>query len=119
MIEGRELTAVLDGRLDDRLVDEVVEAATHALEGDEVRDAVTRVVEISERDPEGARGALWALRGDAGALERLELCLGLNPKRATLALGGAIQLASSELASAQPDLRGRMAEMMRWLEGAW
>lgn len=119
MIEGRELTAVLDGRLDDRLVDEVVEAATDALQGDEIRDAVMRVVEISERDSDGARGALWALRGDAEALERLELCLGLDPRRATLALGGAIQLASSELASVEPDLRGRMPEMMRWLEGAW
>lgn len=119
MIEGRELTAVLDGRLDDRLVDEVVEAATDAIEGDEVHDAVLRVVEISERDPEGTREALWALRGDAGALERLELCLGMDPGRATLALGGAIQLASSELAAVEPDLRGRMPEMMRWLEGTW
>ena len=119
MIEGRELTAVLDGRLDDRLVDEVMEAATDAPEGDEVRDAIMRVIEISERDPEGTREALWALRGDAGALEELEHCLALAPGRATLALGGAIQLASTELASTEPDLRGRMPEMMRWLEGSW
>ena len=119
MIEGRELAAVLDGRLDDRLVGEVVEAATDAPTGDAVRDAVMRVVEFAESDPTAARKALWALRGDAGALEGLEQGLPLSAPRATLALGSAIQLASTELASARPDLRGRMPELMRWLEGDW
>jgi hypothetical protein len=36
-----------------------------------------------------------------------------------MALGGAIQLASTELASASPDLGSRMPELMRWLEGTW
>jgi hypothetical protein len=36
-----------------------------------------------------------------------------------MALGGAIQLASAELASANPDLGSRVPELMRWLEGAW
>lgn len=119
MTEGRELAAVLDGRVDDRLVDQVVEAATGAPAGDEVHDAVMRVVEIAESDPDSTREALWALRGDAGALEGLEHGLSLSPSRATLALGGAIQLASTELASAEPDLRGRIPELMRWLEGTW
>jgi hypothetical protein len=117
--EGRELAAVLDGRLDDRLVDQVVDAATDAPAGDEVHDAVLRVVEIAERDPSATREALWALRGDAVALEGLEHGLPLSPPRATLALGGAIQLASTELGANEPDLRARMPELMRWLEGAW
>jgi hypothetical protein len=105
--------------LDDRLVDEVVEAATDAPAGDAVHDAVMRVVEFAEQDPTATREALWALRGDAGALEGLEHGLPLSSPKATLALGGAIQLASTELASAQPDLRGRMPELMRWLKGDW
>ena len=119
MTEGRELAAVLDGRLDDRLVDEVVGAATDAPTGDAVHDAVMRVVEFAEQDPAATREALWALRGDTGALEGLEHGLPLSAPKATLALGSAIQLASTELASAQPDLRGRMPELMRWLEGDW
>jgi hypothetical protein len=117
--EGRELAAVLDGGLDRQLVGEVVGAATDAPAGEEVRDAVMRVIEIAERDPTATREALWALRGDAGALEGLESGLPLAQPKATLALGGAIQLASSELASAQPDLRARMPELIRWLEGDW
>ncbi len=76
--EGRELAAVLDGRLDDRLVGEVVDAATYAPTGDAVRDAVMRVVEFAEEDPTATREALWALRGDAGALEGLEQGLPLS-----------------------------------------
>jgi hypothetical protein len=117
--EGRELAAVLDGRLDDRLVGRVVEAAADAPSGEAIHDAVRRLVEIAERDPAATREALWALRGDRGALEGLEHGLPLSPSKATLALGSAIQIASAELASAKPDLRGRIPELMRWLEGAW
>lgn len=119
MTEGREFAAVLDGRLDDRLVGEVVDAATYAATGNAVRDAVMRVVEFAEQDPTATREALWALRGDAGALEELEQGLPMSAPKATLALGGAIQLASAELGSARPDLRGRMPELMRWLKGDW
>jgi len=105
--------------LDGRFVDQVIAAATEAPEGGEVHDTVMRVVECAERDPQGTKEALWALRADTGALRSLEDGLGLAPDRATLALGGAIQLASSELASADPNLRGRMPELMRWLEGGW
>jgi hypothetical protein len=117
--EGRELAAVLDGRLDDRLVGEVVDAATYPPTGDAVYDAVMRIVEFAEEDPTATREALWALRGDAGALEGLEHGLPMTAPKATLALGSAIQLASTELASTQPDLRGRIPELMRWLEGDW
>lgn len=119
MTEGRELAAVLDGQLDDRLINQAVEAATDPPAADEVREAIMRIVDMSEHDPGEAREALWALRGNAGALEGLEHGLSLSPSKATLALGGAIQLASTELASPEPDLRGRIPELMRWLEGAW
>jgi hypothetical protein len=119
MEEGREVAAVLDGRLDERLVERVLGAAADAPRGESIRGAVEAVVEASEADPEGTREALWALRGDSGALERLEQGLDLAPERATLALGAAIQLASNELASPDPDLRSRVVELLRWLEGDW
>jgi hypothetical protein len=43
----------------------------------------------------------------------------MSPERATLAIGAAIQIASAELASVAPDLRGRTDELLCWLEGAW
>ena len=119
MREGIELAAVLDGRLDERLVDRVLEAAAEAPEGAEVQEAIVQVVEFAETDPVGTREAIWALRGDSAALERLEHDLPLEPSKATLALGGALQLASTELGSPDPDLRSRMPELMRWLEGDW
>jgi hypothetical protein len=119
MTEGRELAAVLDGSLDVRLVERVLGAAADAPAGESVRSALEAVVEIAEADPEETREALWALRGDAAALERLEKGLGLGAERATLALGGAIQLAGAELSSAEPDLRSRIPELLRWLEGGW
>lgn len=119
MTEGRELAAVLDGQFNDRIGSQAVQVATDVPAGDEVQEAIMRIVEMADHDPGEAREALWALRGDAGALEGLEHGLGLSPSRATLALGGAIQLASTELASAEPDLRGRVPELMRWLEGSW
>jgi hypothetical protein len=117
--DAREVGVVLDGRLDERLVDRVLEAASDAAPSEQIREAVAKVVEIAELDPDGTREALWALRGNADALIGLEAELGLSPQRATMALGGAIQLASTELASEEPDLGGRMPELMRWLEGAW
>jgi len=119
MGEGREFAAVLDGSLDARLVERVLGAAAEASAGESVRSALGAVVEITEADPEGTREALWALRGDAVALERLEKGLGLGPERATLALGAAIQLVSAELSSSEPDLRSRVPELLRWLEGGW
>jgi hypothetical protein len=105
--------------VDDRIVDQVMEAATGAPAGDELHDAVMRIVEIAEQNPAKTREALWALRGDADALQGLEHGLSLEADRATLALGGAIQLASTELASDRPNLRGRAPELVRWLKGSW
>jgi len=117
--EGRELAAVLDGQFNDQIASQAVQVASKAPVEEGVREALMRIVEMADHDPGEARKALWALRGDAGALEGMEHRLGLSPSRATLALGGAIQLASTELASAKPDLRGRVPELMRWLEGSW
>jgi hypothetical protein len=117
--EGRELAAVLDGHSNDQIANQAVQVATDAPAGDEVQEAFMRIVDMADHDPGEARKALWALRGDAGALEGLEVGLGLSPSRATLALGGAIQLASTELASTKPNLRGRVPELLRWLEGSW
>jgi hypothetical protein len=119
MTEGRELAAVLDGTLDEQLLERVLDAARDAPDGDAVRASLETLVAIAEADPVGTREALWALRGDAEALRRLEDGLEMSPERATLALGGAIQLASAELSSAKPDLRSRLPELQRWLEGAW
>lgn len=119
MSDGREVTAVLDGRLDERLADRVLEAAAEAAPGERVHDAVAKVVEIASVDPEGTREALLALRANTDALSGLERELDLSPDRATLALGGAIQLASRELASEDPNLGSRAPELIRWLEGAW
>jgi hypothetical protein len=119
MTEGRAVSAVVDGGLDERLVERAFDAAAFAPEGERIRQAVETVVDVSELDPEGARQALWALRGSSSALERLEACLEMAPERATLALGAAIQICSAELAAIEPELRERVPELLRWLEGAW
>lgn len=119
MTEGRGVSAVVDGRLDERLVERALEAAADAPPGEQVRAAVETVVDIAELDPAGIRDALWSLRANRDAVERLETALGLSPARATLALGAAIQLARSELAMPEPDLRARMPELLRWLAGEW
>jgi len=119
MTEGRAVSAVLDGRLDERLVERALEAPLDASPALQIRDAVEKAIDIAESDPAGAREALWSLRGDRVAMERLEAHLSLSAKRATLALGAALQVAGAELASADPDLRSRAPELLYWLEGAW
>jgi len=119
MTESRGTTAVVEGRLDERLVERALEAAGEAAPGDRIREAVEVVVDAAELDPDGVSEALWSLRSNRDAVERLETGLGMSPVRATLALGAAIQLARGELASARPDLRGRIPELLDWLEGKW
>src|SRR5207344_1334115 len=104
MTEGRGTTAVVEGRLDERLVERALEAAGDAPPEDRIREAVETVVDAAELDPKGVGEALWALRANREAVDRLEASLGLSPERSTLALGAAIQLARSELAGAAPDL---------------
>jgi hypothetical protein len=119
MSEGRELATVVDGRLDERMVERALEAAAAGPAAERIRNAVETAIEIAEAEPEAAREALSALRGDPAALKRLERGLGLAPERATLAVGAAIQLAVAELGGPAPDLRGRIDELLRWLEGDW
>jgi hypothetical protein len=97
----------------------MLESTTTGPPAERVRDAVETAIEIAESDPAGAREALWSLRGDCVSLQRLEAGLQMSPERATLAIGAAIQIASAELGSVAPDLRGRADELLRWLEGAW
>lgn len=119
MTDGRGPVAVVESRLDARLVERMCESVTAGPPTERVRDAVETAIEIAESDPSGAREALWSLRGDPVSLQRLEAGLQMSPERATLAIGAAIQIASAELGSVAPDLRGRTDELLRWLEGAW
>ncbi len=119
MTEGRGVTGVVDGQLDERLVERTLEALSEAPPEERVREAVETIVDLAELDPTGTRAALWSLRGNRDAVERLEASLGMSPVRATLALGAAIELARTELAAPEPDLRSRMPELLRWLEGSW
>jgi len=119
MTEGRAVSAVVDGQLDERMVNRALEAAAGMPPKHQVRDAVEKVIDVAEMDPVAAREALWSLRGDRTMMERLEAHLSLGAKRATFALGAAIQLAGAELASPDPDLRSRAPELLYWLEGGW
>jgi hypothetical protein len=110
---------MVESRLDAGLMKRMLESATAGPPAERVRDAVETAIDIAESDPREAREVLWSLRGDAACLQRLEAGLQMSPERATLAIGAAIQIASAELASVAPDLRGRTDELLRWLEGAW
>lgn len=111
--------AVVEDRLDERLVERMLEAAAAGPPAERIRDAVETAIDIAEADPAGAREALWSLRGDCTALECLESGLEMSPERATMAIGAAIQVLEAELASPDPNLRDRTEELVRWLEGAW
>lgn len=119
MTEGRGPMAVLEGRLDEQLVERMLEAAAAGPPAERIRDAVETAIDIAEDNPTGARQALWSLRGDCTALEHLEAGLEMPPERATLAIGAAIQLLDAELASPAPSLRELTDELVRWLEGGW
>ncbi len=119
MTEGRGSVAMVESRLDAGVMKRMLESATAGPPAERVRDAVETAIDIAESDPREAREVLWSLRGDPVSLQRLEAGLQMSPERATLAIGAAIQIASAELASVAPDLRGRTDELLRWLEGAW
>jgi hypothetical protein len=118
MQEGTRTAPLVEGRVDERIVSRAIAAAEEAPLGERIAAGLEAVIEIAETDPAATRSALSDLRSDHRALARLEACLG-DCDRATLRLGGAIQLALSELASPNPDLRNRQPELTRWLEGGW
>ena len=119
MSESTETALAVESRVDGGLVEWALAAAAEAPRGERVRAGLEAAVAFAESDPEAARAALWALRGNHAALTRLEACLGGGAERATLGLGAAIQLAGAELASPAPDLHRRIPELRRWLEGGW
>lgn len=119
MGEGTRSALLVEGRLDEEIVDKAISAAGEAALEERIEAGLEAVVEIAETDPAATRSALCELRGDHEALARLESCLDGSPDRATLGLGAALQVALSELARPEPDLRSRVPEMERWLSGAW
>jgi hypothetical protein len=119
MREGTKTALPAEGPVDEEMVQRAIAAAQGAPLEDRVSAGLEAVIALAESDPAAARSALAALRADHRTLERLERCLGGRAKRATFGLGGAIQLALSELSSSRPDLRGRQPELARWLEGGW
>ena len=119
MQEGTRTAPLVEGRVDDEIVSRAIAAAEEAPLGERIAAELEAVIELAETDPAATRSALSDLRSDHRALARLEACLGDDGDRATLRLGGAIQLALSELASPNPDLRNRQPELTRWLEGGW
>jgi hypothetical protein len=119
MREGRESAPVIEARLNESLRERAIEAALEGPRRDRIRNGLEGVIDAAEANPDAARAAVWALARDRATLERLERCLDTDTKRATLALGAAMQIARAELASPAPDLRSRMPELLRWLEGDW
>jgi hypothetical protein len=105
--------------LDEEIVERAISAAQEAALDERVIAGLEAVVDIAETDPAATRSALFRLRGDPAMLTRLEGCLDGSEERATFALGAVLQLALTELASPDPDLRGCIAEMERWLKGDW
>jgi hypothetical protein len=118
--EGTRTAPLAEGRLDEGIVKRAIAAAKGAPPGKRVRTGLEAVIAFAETDPATARAALSKLRSDHVSLARLEACLLSGAgERATLALGGAIQVALTELTSPAPDLRSRIPELERWLEGGW
>lgn len=119
MREDRGVALLIDGRLDEQIVERAFEAATEGSYRERIRNALEAAIDAAEADPDRASEALWTLRHDDATVERLVECMDCSPERATLALGAAFQIAHAELTSAEPDLRGRVPELLHWLEGQW
>jgi hypothetical protein len=119
MREGTKTALIVKGSLDEGIVQQAIAAAEEAPFADRVSSGLGAAIAAAESDPCAARAALSKLRGDQRTLARLERCLGVSGKRATFGLGGAIQLALTELSMPKPDLRARRPELERWLRGRW
>jgi hypothetical protein len=119
MGEGTRTALLVEGPLDEVIVERAVVAVEEAASEDRVRAGLEASIEAAETDHAAARSALLELRGDHERLERLEEWLGGDPQRATFGLGAAIQLAAAELALPEPDLYSLMPDLLHWLEGDW
>ncbi len=119
MREGTRTALLGEEPLDEGIVKRATAAAEQAPPAEQVRAGLEAAIAIAETDPAAARSALREFRIDQARLSRLETWLGGDPNRATFALGAAIQLADTELASATPDLQSLVPELLRWLEGDW
>lgn len=119
MREGTRTALLAEGCLEEGFVKRVIAAAEVAPPDERVRTGLEAAIALAETDPAAARVALRELRGDHATLRRLESFLGDSEEEATLGLGAAIQVALSELDSPAPDLRGRLPELVRWLERDW
>jgi len=117
MTENRGVALLVDGQLDERLVERAFDAAAGAPYDQRIRHALEAAVDAAEADPERALEALWKLRNDEETVERLVQCMDCSPEWAMLALGAAFQIAHSELTSPTPNLRSRVPELLRWLGG--
>jgi len=119
MQEGTKTALLVEGQVDEVIVDRAIAAAEEASPEGRIAAGLEAVFEIAETDTAATRSALCDLRGDHRALARLETCLDDDADQATLRLGAAIQLALAELSAENPDLRSRRSELTRWLEGGW
>lgn len=113
MAEGRETLLVVSDPCYPDAVARALDVADHS--PNPVRAGVEAVIDMAEKDPEGARAALWRLQTDWATLDRLEEHVGGDSTLATLRIGAAIHLARAELASPAPQLRRRLPELMEWL----
>jgi len=119
MREGTRTALLEEGRIDEGIVKRAIAAADEAPPDNRVKAGLETAIAMAESDPVAARSALWALRTDHARLGRLEAWLGGDPRRTTFGLGAAIQIAATELDSADPDLAGLSTELLCWLEGRW
>lgn len=113
MEKGRErLVLVSDNRYANAYA-EVYACAARA--SDSLRAGVEAIVAIAEMNPRDAREGLWKLQADWQTWELLERHVDGGPNQVALRLGAAIQVARSELASPNPQLRQRLPELLDWL----
>lgn len=119
MREGTRTAVLEKGRLDEEFVKRAIAAADEASPPHRVKAGLEALIAMAETDPAAARLALHEFRTDHLRQSRVEAWLGGDPARATFALGAAIQLATAELASEEPDLARIEPDLLRWLEGDW
>ena len=119
MREGTKTALLVEGPLDEEIVERATAAAEEAPPGSRVRAGLEVLIDTAETDPTAARSALLEFRTDHLRLRQVEAWLGGDPDRATFGLGAAIQLALAELTQDEPDLHRLVPDMLPWLEGDW